>query len=88
MKPSNPQDSEDEILTQAANWCLRLNDETCTAEERAAFQQWVQADPRHAFEYAKMLEIWDLSDELPNDPRTAKKLLTDPPSRHHGVRKM
>jgi transmembrane sensor len=88
MKPSSPHEADDEILTQAAHWCLRLNDETCTVDERAAFGQWVQADPRHAFEYAKMLEIWDLSEALPNNPRTSKKLLTDPSSRQDGVREM
>ncbi|WP_322617601.1 FecR/PupR family sigma factor regulator [Pseudomonas sp. BIC9C] len=88
MKPSSPHETDDEILTHAAHWCLRLSDETCTASERATFQQWVQADPRHAFEYAKMLEIWELSEALPDNPGTSKKLLTDPPSRHHGVLKM
>lgn len=88
MKPSSPHETDDEILTQAAHWCLRLNDETCTADERAVFQQWVQADPRHAFEYAKMLEIWDLSEALPNNPGTAKKLLTDPSSPQDGVCEM
>ncbi|WP_085688402.1 MULTISPECIES: DUF4880 domain-containing protein [unclassified Pseudomonas] len=71
-------DADEEILNQAAHWCLRLQDDTCTAEERQAFQQWIQLSPRHAFEYAKMLEIWDISEQLPNHSKTRKQLLTDP----------
>lgn len=45
-------------------------------------------DPRHAFEYAKMLEIWDLSDQLPNHQNTSKKLLTDRSTQQNGAHKM
>lgn len=88
MKPPHPCALDDEILTQAAHWCMRLQDDTCTTEERLDFQRWIQDDPRHPFEYAKMLEIWDLSDELPNKQSTSKKLLTDPSTPRNGVRKM
>jgi transmembrane sensor len=88
MKPPNPSSLDEQILTQAAHWCMRLHDDTCTTEERLDFQRWVQNDPRHAFEYAKMLEIWDLSDELPNNQSTSKKLLTDPSTPRNGVRRM
>ncbi|SMQ24397.1 protein of unknown function [Pseudomonas helmanticensis] len=67
---------DDAVLEQAAHWCMWLLDNSCSADERLEFQQWVQADPRHAFEYAKMLEIWDLSEHLPAEPGTAKTLLT------------
>lgn len=76
-------DADEEILNQAAHWCLRLQEDDCTPDERLAFQQWIQLDPRHAFEYAKMLEIWDISDQLPNHSKTRKKLLTDPPQHEH-----
>ena len=88
MKPLHPPGLDEEILTQAAHWCMRLHDETCTTEERLGFQNWIQSDPRHAFEYARMLEIWDLSDELPNNRGTSKKLLTDPSTARKGVRTM
>ncbi len=35
-----------------------------------------------------MLEIWDLSDQLPDTQSTSKKLLTDTSTLHNGVRKM
>ena len=70
--PPNPSELDDEVRTQAAHWCMRLHDDTCAAEERLNFQRWIQSDPHHAFEYAKMLEIWELSDELPNNQSTSK----------------
>ncbi|MFS2070834.1 FecR/PupR family sigma factor regulator [Pseudomonas sp. CT11-2] len=88
MKAPSPCEMDEEILTQAAHWCMRLQDDTCTTEERLAFQHWIQIDPRHAFEYAKMLEIWELSDGSPNNKSTSKKLLTDTSPLHDGVRKM
>lgn len=88
MNPSDPSELDDEILTQAAHWCMRLQDATCLVEERLDFQTWIQSDPRHAFEYAKMLEIWDLSGALPDNQSTANKLLTAPSTPHNGVRKM
>ena len=88
MKPTPPCEIDDEILTQAAHWCMRLQDDSCTRTERLAFQEWIQLDPRHPFEYAKMLEIWDLSEQLPPHERTTKKLLVDRSQSQHGVRKM
>lgn len=88
MKSPSPCEIDEEILTQAAHRCMRLQDEDCTTEERLDFQHWVQIDPRHAFEYAKMLEIWDLSDQLPNNKSTSKKMLTDTSPLHNSVRKM
>ncbi|MEN8642259.1 FecR family protein [Pseudomonas sichuanensis] len=58
--------SEDDAITDAAaHWCMRLHAEDCTAAERAAFSQWLAADPRHAQEYQAMLEIWQTADLLP-----------------------
>lgn len=76
MYTTRPEETDATVLDQAAHWCMRLHDDNCRADERMAFQQWVQADPRHAFEYAKMLEIWDLSEHLPAQPMTANTLLT------------
>ncbi|BBH45810.1 FecR/PupR family sigma factor regulator [Pseudomonas sp. KU43P] len=77
MKPRPPAQSLDTVITEAASWCLRLHDEGCSAEDHAAFALWLQADPLHAFEYGKMLEIWDLSDQLANHPASASTLLTN-----------
>lgn len=88
MNPPNPGEMDEAILSQAAHWCMRLQENTCTQEERLAFKEWIQIDPRHAFEYAKMLEIWDLSDQLPNNQNTSKRLLTDISTLKNSVQKM
>lgn len=56
--------AEDRLMMQAAHWCMRLRETDCRPAERRAFEDWLQSDPRHAFEYAKMLEVWDLSGQL------------------------
>lgn len=58
----------DAITDAAAHWCMRLHAADCTARERQAFTQWHDAHPLHAFEYAAMLEIWDVADHLPRTP--------------------
>lgn len=55
----------DAITDAAAHWCMRLHATDCTAEERQAFEQWLNADPLHAFEYQAMQEIWDVAEDLP-----------------------
>ncbi|MGY2374901.1 FecR family protein [Pseudomonas sp. SDO524_S393] len=55
----------DAITDAAAHWCMRLHANDCTTAERQAFEQWHDAHPLHAFEYAAMLEIWDVADHLP-----------------------
>ncbi len=55
----------DAITDAAAHWCMRLHASDCTVGEREAFAQWHDAHPLHAFEYAAMLEIWDVADHLP-----------------------
>lgn len=53
------------MADQAADWCVRINDGACSEEERAAFQRWLEADPRHAREYAAVQELWRMSHALP-----------------------
>jgi transmembrane sensor len=79
---------DEAILSQAAHWCMRLQENTCTQKELSAFKEWIQMDPRHAFEYAKMLEIWNLSAQLPNHQNTSKKRLTDISTQPNDARKM
>lgn len=52
---------------EAAFWCMRLHDEGCSDDERAAFQRWLARDPKHAAEYRAMLEIWTVSGKLPRE---------------------
>ncbi|WP_322846848.1 FecR/PupR family sigma factor regulator [Pseudomonas sp. B33.4] len=88
MTPSDLNAMDEDISVQAADWCMRLHDDNCPPAVRQDFQRWIQRDSRHAFEYAKMLEIWDLSGQLPDEPETAKKLLTVDRLAHKGSREI
>jgi transmembrane sensor len=55
----------DAITDAAAHWCMRLHAEDCSAQERLAFEQWLNAHPLHALEYQAMLDIWDVAGDLP-----------------------
>ncbi|KTC63043.1 peptide ABC transporter substrate-binding protein [Pseudomonas fluorescens ABAC62] len=55
----------DAITEAAAHWCMRMHAADCTSAEREAFSQWHDSHPLHAFEYAAILEIWDVADHLP-----------------------
>lgn len=68
--PSPPQYScspDDEAITaQAVDWCVRLHDQSPTAADLAAFEAWRRSDPRHGQEYDEVVQLWDLSRELPS----------------------
>ncbi|CAO3408746.1 hypothetical protein [Azospirillum largimobile] len=60
MPPSNPSD-DDRVTEEAADWCLRLQSSDVSDADRAAFERWCLADPRHLAEFDAMREIWGLS---------------------------
>lgn len=69
----------DAITDAAAHWCMRLHAEDCTAQERLAFEQWLDAHPLHAFEYEAMQEIWDVAGDLPRpEPVVVPKVAIKP----------
>ncbi|TFY91383.1 FecR family protein [Pseudomonas kairouanensis] len=68
----------DAITDAAAHWCMRLHAHDCTPAERQAFEQWHNGHPLHAFEYAAMLEIWDVADHLPRAEPTAVVVPLEP----------
>lgn len=72
----------DAVTDAAAHWCMRLHAFDCTAAERQAFEEWHDAHPLHAFEYAAMLEIWDVADHLPrSNVPSPPPVQVPPPSR-------
>lgn len=63
-------DEYDAVTDAAAHWCMRMHASDCTAEERHAFEQWLDAHPLHRLEYEAMLEIWDIAEHVePANPR-------------------
>ncbi len=82
MSEKSLSDAEyDAITDAAAHWCMRLHAGDCTTAERQAFAQWHDSHPLHAFEYAAMLEIWDVADHLPRSAPTAVVVPFKPRSR-------
>lgn len=78
VPPTTFSRDQDDVLTeQAVNWCIRMHDEACTAQDRAALQTWLDADPRHAREYEAVREVWTLASELP--PEAAVKIAVPTP---------
>ncbi|WP_095095747.1 FecR family protein [Pseudomonas sp. Irchel 3A5] len=62
----------DAVTDAAAHWCMRMHASDCTAEERRAFEQWLDAHPLHTVEYQAMLEIWEISEQVvPVNPSPA-----------------
>ncbi len=52
------------IDDEAAEWVWRLDDEDVQPEAKAAFQRWLDADPRHRKAVEDFKEIWGRLDEL------------------------
>lgn len=53
--PPSPDDAPDAIAAQAAAWLARLD---TGGADREAFEQWRDADPRHAVAFAKAAALW------------------------------
>ncbi|ASC89051.1 iron dicitrate transport regulator FecR [Alcaligenes faecalis] len=50
---------------QAAYWYERMQSDDVTAAERAAFEQWQQADPDNEQRYQQVQSIWSMAAALP-----------------------
>ena len=57
---------DDIARMNAHDWFARRRASDCTAEERAAFEQW-RTQPGHAEAYAHLEDLWELSAELANE---------------------
>ncbi len=60
--------SSEQIISEAARWLTLLHDDHVTEADRAAFEKWCQADPRHAVAIERMRSLWGSLDELPATP--------------------
>ena len=62
-----------DITTQAAEWLVTLSAEQPSAsrEDRAAFERWKKADPRHALAVRKMEAVVGRLQALPVEPAAA-----------------
>ncbi|GLQ91464.1 hypothetical protein GCM10007901_04140 [Dyella acidisoli] len=70
---------------EAAHWFARLLDADCPPEERAAFERWRHADPKHAVAYRELEILWKRSAEAVKDPAilaAANRALRREPETH------
>lgn len=51
-----------EIEAQAADWVVRLDSDTSTAELRAAFAEWRRRSDQHGEAYDRLRGLWDTLD--------------------------
>lgn len=63
---SLPEDAR-QLRQQALDWLVRRKDAGWTAQDEAHFQDWLNADPRHADSYALCDERWSQLDTMPAD---------------------
>jgi transmembrane sensor len=56
------------MIGQAASWLALLHDDGVTAEDRQAFNNWRQEDPRHFLAVARMQSLWGSFEQLPTAP--------------------
>ncbi|GLK61118.1 FecR family protein [Azotobacter vinelandii] len=70
--------ASDNLLDEAAYWCMRMHAEDCTNEERTAFERWLKISPAHMREYQAMLDIWLVSEHLPVQAIAGDSVRTSP----------
>ena len=87
----NPSDSSDNsaavlefpdiktVQTQASQWLAKLDAEQPSAQDLAAFKQWVNAAPDHRQAFEELVEFWDEMNILTQAilPREAAELSAD-----------
>lgn len=61
MPSPMPPSADDRLSEEAAEWWMRLQAPDCSDEDRAAFERWCSADPRHLEEFEAVREIWQVS---------------------------
>jgi transmembrane sensor len=60
---------EDDILSAAADWHTRIEDDDPTTATRAEFDTWLAADPRHREAYGAIERMWSGMGAARADPR-------------------
>jgi transmembrane sensor len=63
---------EPEIEEAASRWLARLDADPVSPQERAAFEAWRSADPRHAATFARLQAVWRELDDPRSFPAEAR----------------
>lgn len=65
----------DERDERAALWCMRLADARLDADEEAAFDRWIAADPRNARAFQEAVAFWEGLDAITATPEMIRHRL-------------
>lgn len=60
----------------AAEWMARLRHEKATAQDQAAYEQWMKAHPAHGADAADLDRVWQAMEALEHDPMVQDVLAT------------
>lgn len=69
--------SRDEIRATAHAWRAKTAAGDLTQDERAAFERWMSADPRHGAVYAEAEVLWQALGEIDYAPEMARPLISE-----------
>ncbi|MEO1082741.1 MAG: FecR domain-containing protein [Acidobacteriota bacterium] len=67
----------------AADWAARLRSDRVTAEDRDAYEQWLDADPGNRNSASQLDQVWQSLEGLEDDPMV-QAVLSAPPRRKRG----
>jgi len=84
-EPEQPPMALDPIAQQAASWFALFAGQAGTADDRAARDAWLAADPRHRAAYARIEALWEGAARLPGLESIADGLATAPVARRRFV---
>ena len=68
------QHSSHSIRSQAADWLAQMQNPDATPETQDAFEQWRNADIRHALAFEQCRSLWLMTQELKNDADIQREL--------------
>lgn len=63
---------ENSATDQAITWLARLRAANVTVADKAAFAEWLHADPSHKNAFDETTELWHALDVLPPQPRAVR----------------
>ena len=71
---SSEQHSTRSIRAQAADWLAQMQNPDATPDTQDAFEQWRNADIRHALAFEQCRSLWLMTQELKNDADIQREL--------------
>lgn len=75
------QQPPDPLIEEALRWSVLLKSKQASDSDRAAFEQWLQADPRHEEAWIQAQQVWMRVGKI--GPAFANRPPPPPPRRYH-----